>query len=83
MLIEVTDLKKTYRDRQGQLVPALQGVSLGVQKGEFVAISGQWSSPAHGAGAHRERFASAASALSAHRDAHGGGADRRRLRPVG
>ncbi|MBI1917991.1 MAG: ABC transporter ATP-binding protein [Planctomycetes bacterium] len=40
VLLEVTDVKKTYRDRQGQAVPALQGVSLGVAKGEFVAISG-------------------------------------------
>ena len=49
----------------------------------IVALSGQWSSPAHGAGAHRERFAALA---SAHRDAPGRagvGADRRRLRPVG
>ena len=49
----------------------------------IVAVSGQWSSPAHGAGAHRERFASV---TSAHRDAPssgGSGTDRRRLRPVG
>jgi putative ABC transport system ATP-binding protein len=38
--IEVSDLHKTYRGSNGQLVPALCGVNLRVEPGEFVAISG-------------------------------------------
>lgn len=40
MRIEVTDLHKTYRDSQGQSVPALCGLNLRVAPGEFTAISG-------------------------------------------
>jgi putative ABC transport system ATP-binding protein len=38
--IEVTDLHKTYRDSHGHPVPALCGVNLRVEPGEFAAISG-------------------------------------------
>lgn len=38
--MEVVDLKKTYHDRQGQPVPVLQGLSLRLGPGEFVAIRG-------------------------------------------
>ena len=38
-LIKVTDLEKSYRVNR-QLVPALKGINLEIQKGEFVAITG-------------------------------------------
>jgi putative ABC transport system ATP-binding protein len=40
LLVEATNLEKTYRDRQGQLVPVLTRLSLQVAPGEFLAISG-------------------------------------------
>lgn len=40
MLIEATDLEKSYHDRQGHLVPVLSQVSLQVPPAEFLAISG-------------------------------------------
>jgi ABC-type lipoprotein export system ATPase subunit len=40
MLIEALDLNKTYRDRQGQPVPVLKGLTLQLAAGEFVAVSG-------------------------------------------
>lgn len=40
LLINATDLKKSYRDRQGQLVPVLTGVDLDVARAEFLAITG-------------------------------------------
>ena len=40
MRIEITALEKTYRDSQGQPVPALRGLTLRVAAGEFVAITG-------------------------------------------
>jgi putative ABC transport system ATP-binding protein len=40
LLVEATDLEKTYRDRQGHLVPVLTQLSLQVAPGEFLAISG-------------------------------------------
>ena len=40
MLIDATGLDKSYRDRQGTRVPALKGLSLQVEPGEFVAIQG-------------------------------------------
>lgn len=40
MLIDVTDLEKSYRDRQGTHVPVIKGLSLQVAPGEFVAIRG-------------------------------------------
>lgn len=40
MRIEVSDLEKTYRDSRGQLVPALRGINLKVEAGEFVAVMG-------------------------------------------
>jgi DNA polymerase-3 subunit epsilon len=47
-----------------------------------VAIEGTWASPAHGAGAHRERYTSAATVATA-RLTSMPDTDRRRLRPVG
>jgi ABC-type lipoprotein export system ATPase subunit len=40
LLIKSTDLQKSYRDRQGQLVPVLKGVDLEVARAEFLAITG-------------------------------------------
>lgn len=40
LLIKATDLEKSYRDRQGQLVPVLRRVNLTVAPAEFLAISG-------------------------------------------
>ena len=40
MLIDVADLEKSYRDRQGTPVPVIKGLSLQVAPGEFVAIRG-------------------------------------------
>jgi macrolide transport system ATP-binding/permease protein len=40
LLIKATDLQKSYRDRQGQLVPVLKGVTLEVPRAEFLAITG-------------------------------------------
>jgi ABC-type lipoprotein export system ATPase subunit len=40
MLIDATDLCKTYRDSQGRPVEALRGVSVSVAAGEFVAVTG-------------------------------------------
>lgn len=40
LLVEATDLQKTYRDRQGHLVPVLTQLSLQVAPAEFLAISG-------------------------------------------
>jgi putative ABC transport system ATP-binding protein len=41
MLIDVIALEKTYRDRQGQPVPVLRGLTLHLDPGEFVAVSGK------------------------------------------
>ena len=40
MLIEVENLDKSYRDRQGQAVPVLRGLNLKINVGEFVSLSG-------------------------------------------
>ena len=40
MLIEVENLEKSYRDRQGQAVPVLRGLNLKINAGEFVALTG-------------------------------------------
>jgi ABC-type lipoprotein export system ATPase subunit len=40
MLIEATNLEKTYRDRQGQAVPVLKGLTLNIAPREFVSLSG-------------------------------------------
>ena len=40
MLIELNEIEKAYRDRQGQPVPVLKGLSLSVEKGEFVSLAG-------------------------------------------
>jgi ABC-type lipoprotein export system ATPase subunit len=40
MFIEATDIAKTYRDRQGNAVPVLKGLSLQIASGEFVSLSG-------------------------------------------
>ena len=40
MLVEATSLEKSYRDRQGRLVPVLTRLSLQVAAAEFLAISG-------------------------------------------
>ena len=39
-MIEANKLTKTYKDRQGQNVPVLCGLSLTVNRGEFVSLSG-------------------------------------------
>lgn len=40
MLIDATDLHKTYRDSRGRPVAALRGVSFRAARGEFVAVTG-------------------------------------------
>jgi putative ABC transport system ATP-binding protein len=40
VLIEVENLEKSYRDRQGQAVPVLRGLNLKINAGEFVALTG-------------------------------------------
>ena len=40
MLIEVENLDKSYRDRQGQAVAVLRGLNLKINVGEFVSLSG-------------------------------------------
>lgn len=40
MLIEATDIQKTYRDRQGHAVPVLKNLSLQISSGEFVSLAG-------------------------------------------
>jgi ABC-type lipoprotein export system ATPase subunit len=40
MLIEATDIQKTYRDRQGGIVPVLKNLSLQIRSGEFVSLAG-------------------------------------------
>lgn len=40
MLIEAVDIAKTYRDRQGNSVPVLNGLTLRVAPGDFVSLSG-------------------------------------------
>jgi putative ABC transport system ATP-binding protein len=40
VLIEAVDIAKTYRDRQGNSVPVLNGLTLRVAPGEFVSLSG-------------------------------------------
>ena len=40
MFVDAADLHKTYRDRQGQPVAVLKGLTLQLQAGEFVAIRG-------------------------------------------
>ncbi|MDA1049373.1 MAG: ABC transporter ATP-binding protein [Planctomycetota bacterium] len=40
MLIELTEIDKSYRDRQGQPVSVLKQLSLQVEQGAFVALSG-------------------------------------------
>jgi putative ABC transport system ATP-binding protein len=40
MLLDVSDLEKSYRDRQGSHVPVLKGLTLRIAPGEFVAIRG-------------------------------------------
>ena len=41
MRIEAIDLQKTYRDRHGQPVPVLQGLTLDLKPDEFVAVMGK------------------------------------------
>lgn len=41
MLVKAIDLQKTYRDRQGQTVPVLTGLTLDLEPGEFVAVMGE------------------------------------------
>jgi len=41
VLIEVTDLEKSYRDSHGAAVPVLTGLSLSLGHGEFAAITGK------------------------------------------
>jgi putative ABC transport system ATP-binding protein len=41
VLIEVSDLVKSYRDRRGATVPVLTGLSLGLGRGEYVAVTGK------------------------------------------
>jgi putative ABC transport system ATP-binding protein len=40
MRIDISELQRTYRDSRGQPVPALSGVDLHVNSGDFVAVSG-------------------------------------------
>jgi putative ABC transport system ATP-binding protein len=40
MLIDASDLKKSYKDRQGQIVAVLKGLTLQVDAGAFVAVVG-------------------------------------------
>jgi ABC-type lipoprotein export system ATPase subunit len=40
MLIEVTNIKKDYRDRQGTMVSVLKKLSLQIARGEFVSLAG-------------------------------------------
>ena len=40
MLIEVTGLTKSYKDRLGQVVPVLKGLNFAVNAGAFVAVVG-------------------------------------------
>ena len=40
MRIEISNLRKTYRQSRGESVPALNGVDLHVDSGDFVAVSG-------------------------------------------
>jgi ABC-type lipoprotein export system ATPase subunit len=40
VLVELTNLDKTYRDSRGQPVRALRGVTLRIASGEFVAVMG-------------------------------------------
>ena len=40
MQIDISQLQKTYKDTRGQLVPALSGLDLHVEAGDFVAVSG-------------------------------------------
>jgi ABC-type lipoprotein export system ATPase subunit len=40
VFIEAVDIAKTYRDRQGNSVPVLNGLTLRVAPGEFVSLSG-------------------------------------------
>ncbi len=49
----------------------------------IVAVHGAWTSPAHGAGSHRERYASTGGSISSVRESSLPDTDRRRLRPVG
>jgi putative ABC transport system ATP-binding protein len=41
VLIDINDLNKSHRDRQGQPVPVLKGLRLQVDRGEFVAVMGK------------------------------------------
>lgn len=40
MLIETASIEKTYKDRQGNAVPVLKGLTLEIAKGDFVSLSG-------------------------------------------
>jgi putative ABC transport system ATP-binding protein len=40
VLIDAIDIQKSYRDRQGQIVPALRNLSLEIAAGEFVSLAG-------------------------------------------
>jgi putative ABC transport system ATP-binding protein len=40
VFIEAVDIAKTYRDRQGNSVPVLNGLTLRVAPGDFVSLSG-------------------------------------------
>jgi putative ABC transport system ATP-binding protein len=40
MLINAVDLRKNFRDRSGQSVAALSGLSLQIEPGEFAAVTG-------------------------------------------
>jgi putative ABC transport system ATP-binding protein len=40
MLIEATNIQKSYRDRQGAIVSILSGLSLQIARGEFVSLAG-------------------------------------------
>ncbi|MCC6383447.1 MAG: ATP-binding cassette domain-containing protein, partial [Dehalococcoidia bacterium] len=40
VLIQISDLNKTYKTQRGEVLSALQNISLEVEKGDFVSVVG-------------------------------------------